>query len=118
MNSPSGRVPERDPEMFLMATQAYGDGTLELGFFSGVSIFIGIFGARNKSGGLRGGHEVGGRTQGVERAPHSRGCLGNLLAHLRYSVGFFWSKNNLREISGELDSIWFPFLRYSETRKK
>ena len=50
-----------------------------------------------------------GRAQGVGRALHPRGGLGTLLAHFWYSVGFFWSKNDLREISGQLDSVWFSF---------
>ena len=51
MDSPFGRVPERAPERFLVATEACASGTPDLGFFSGVSVFIGIFGAGNKSGG-------------------------------------------------------------------
>ena len=37
--------------------------------------------------------------------PHPRGCLGTPLVHLRCSVGFFWSKNKFREVSGQLDSV-------------
>ena len=37
--------------------------------------------------------------------PHPRGQPGTLLVQLRYSVGFFWSKNNLRKFLGQLDSI-------------
>ena len=48
--SPSGRVPEQGPDWFLVATEASRSGTPDLGFFSGVSIFIGIFGVGNKSG--------------------------------------------------------------------
>ena len=59
-----------------------------------------------------------GRAQGVGCAPHPRGCLGNLLAHLRCSVGFFWSKNNLRQISGQLDSVWYSFSIKLENKEK
>ena len=52
MVSPSDRVPEQGPDWFLVATEACGGGTPDLGFFSGVSIFIGIFGVVNKSGGV------------------------------------------------------------------
>ena len=48
---------------------------------------------------------VEGAPRGVGRAPRPRGCLGTLLAHLRCSVGFFWSKNNLRKFSGQLDYV-------------
>ena len=49
--SPFGRVPERAPERFLVATKACSGGTPDLGYFLEVSVFIGIFGVRNKSGG-------------------------------------------------------------------
>ena len=55
MVSPSGRVPEWDPDWFFAATEAFSDGTSDLGFFSEVSIFIRFFGIENKSWGcLRG----------------------------------------------------------------
>ena len=60
-------------------------------------------------GGPRDDHEIEGRAQGVVRAPHPGGGLGTPLVHLWYSVGFFWYKNNLREILGQLDSVWFSF---------
>ena len=44
MDSPSDRVPERAPDWFLVATEACGGGTPDLGFFLGVSEFIGIYG--------------------------------------------------------------------------
>ena len=50
-------------------------------------------------------NEAGGRAQGGGRAPHPRGQPGTLLVHLRYSVGFFWSKNKFREVLGQLDSV-------------
>ena len=49
--SPSGRVPEQGPGWFLVATEACGGGTPDLGFFRGVSLFIGIFGVGLTSGG-------------------------------------------------------------------
>ena len=105
MGSPSGRLPERAPERFLVATEACGGGTPDLGFFLEVWGYIRGVGVRNKSGGPRGGHEVGGAPRGVGRAPHPRGGLGTLLAHLWHSVGFFWSKNKFREVLGQLDSV-------------
>ena len=115
---PSGRVPEQGPDWFLVATEACSGGTPDLGFFSGVSVFIGIFGVGNKLGGPRGGHEVGGCAQGGRACPHPRGCLGTLLAHLRYSVGFFCSKNNLLKFSGQLDSVWFSFSAILKNKEK
>ena len=51
MISPSGKVPEQGPDWFLVSIEACGGGTPDLGLFLGVSIFIGIFGVQNKSGG-------------------------------------------------------------------
>ena len=53
-------------------------------------------------------HARGTRPGGRAR-PHPRGCLGTPLVHLRCSAGFFWSKNSLRQISGQLDSVCFSF---------
>ena len=44
MIPPSGRLPEKGPDWFLVDTEACGGGTSHLGFFWGVWIFIGIFG--------------------------------------------------------------------------
>ena len=68
--------------------------------------------------GLAGGPRGRERAQAGRARPHPRGCLGNLLAHLLYSVGFFWSKNNLREISGQLDSVWFSFSTILQKKEK
>ena len=43
-DSPSGRVPERGLDWFLMATELCGGGTSDLGLFLMVSLFIGFFG--------------------------------------------------------------------------
>ena len=62
-------MPEQGPNWFLVATEACGGGTPYLGFFSGVSVFIGIFGVGIKSGGLRVIHDIGGRAQGGRVRP-------------------------------------------------
>ena len=49
--SPSGRVPEQGPDWFLVATEACGGETPDLGYFLEVSVFIGFFGVRITSGG-------------------------------------------------------------------
>ena len=61
MVSPFGRVPERALDWFFVSIEACGGGTPDLGLFLGVSVFIGIFGVENKSGGPRGAHKTGGR---------------------------------------------------------
>jgi hypothetical protein len=61
---PSGRVPERAPDWFFVATEACSGGTPDLGFFLGVSGFIGIFGVGFTSGGPRGSHKPGAHPRG------------------------------------------------------
>ena len=51
MDPPSGRVPEQGPDWFLVATEACGGGTPDLGYFLEVFVFIGIFGVGLMSGG-------------------------------------------------------------------
>ena len=65
MDSPFGRVPERSPERFLVATEACGGGTPDLSSFLEVLGYVGIYGCRENVGGAKGGHEAGGRTQGA-----------------------------------------------------
>ena len=117
-DSPSGRVLEQGPDWFLVAIEACGGGTPDLGLFSGVSMFIGIFGVENKSGGSPRRPRGRGRAQGGRARPHPRGGLGTLLVHFRYSVGFFWSKNKLHQVSGQLDSVWFSFSAILKNKEK
>ena len=105
MDPPSGKVPEQGPDWFLVATEACGGGTPDLGYVLGVSVYIRGFGIENKSGGLRAVHDVGRHAQGGGRAPHPRGLPETLLAQLFYSMAFFWSKNKFREVPGQLDSV-------------
>ena len=51
MVSPSGRVPKQDPDWFLVATEACGGGTPDLGSVLEVLGFIGSVGIGNKSRG-------------------------------------------------------------------
>ena len=52
--SPSGRVPEQGSYLFLVAIEACGSGTPDLGYFLEVSVFIGFFGVGLTSGGSPG----------------------------------------------------------------
>ena len=61
---PSGRVLGRAPERFLVATEACGGGTPDLGFFLGVSVFIGILASVSCQGDLRVIHDIGGAPGG------------------------------------------------------
>ena len=51
MDPPSGRVPEQGHDWFLVAIEACGGGTPDLGYFLEVSIFIEIFGIGLMAGG-------------------------------------------------------------------
>ena len=78
MDPPSGRVPEQGPDWFLVATEACGGGTPDLGYFLEVSVFIGIFGVGLTLGGSQSRPRDRGRAlQGG--ALLSRGCLEDLL---------------------------------------
>ena len=44
-------MPEQGPDWFLVATEACGGGTPDLGYVLEVSVFIGIFGVGLTSGG-------------------------------------------------------------------
>ena len=67
--SPSDRVPEQGPDWFLVATEACGSGTPDLGFFSGGSVFIGLFGDGLTSGGSPSHPGDRGRAQGGRGRP-------------------------------------------------
>ena len=79
-DSPLRQGAETGLHWFFVNSEACGGGTPGLGFFSGVSGFIGIFGVGNKSGRCpsrprgRPAHPGGGR------APHPHGRPGTLLA--------------------------------------
>ena len=108
MIPPSDRVPKQGPDWFLVA-EACGSGTPDLGFFSGVSVFIRFLASVSRQGGIRVIHEAGGAPRGVRRALHPRGWLGALLAQLFYSQAFFWSLKNHHKLARQLDSIWYSF---------
>ena len=115
---PSGRVPEQGPNWFLVATEACGGGTPDLGYVLEVWVYIIGVGVGNKSGGST-RRPRGRECAQVGRArPHPHGVLGTLLVHLRYSVGFCWSKNDLREISRQLKSVWFSFSARLKNKEK
>ena len=77
MIPPYGRVPEQGPDWFLVATEACGGGTPDLGYVLEVWRFIGEVGVENKSGAPQGVHEAGGVPWGG--ALHPRGPHGTPL---------------------------------------
>ena len=63
--SPSGRVPERAPERFLVATEACGGGTPDLSSGLEVLGYVGIYGCRGYVSGPPGCSRGRGRAQGA-----------------------------------------------------
>ena len=58
--SPSGKVPERAPERFLVATEACGGGTPDLLCSSMFLGYMDIYRRKKSVRGARGAHEGGG----------------------------------------------------------
>ena len=85
-------------DWFLVAIEACGGGTPDLGFFSGVSVFIGIFGVENKSGGPRGDDKDEGRA-------HPCGGLVALLAQ-HFCFG---ASSGPQKVTVNFQLIWTPF---------
>ena len=92
-------------DWFSVATEASGSGTPDLLCSPKFLGYKGICRRKKCVSGPPGCPRGRGRAQGGGRAPHPRGQPGTLLVQLRYSVGFFWSKNKFREVSGQLDSV-------------
>ena len=86
-------------DWFSVATKAFGGGTPELLCSTKLLGDMGIYGRKKYVGGSL------GCQQGRGARPYPHGQPGTLLVHLRYSVGFFWSKNKFREVLGQLDSV-------------
>ena len=101
--SPSGRVPEQAPERFLVATEACSDGTPDLGFFSGVSIFIGIFGVGLTSGGSP-SHP---RDRGA--CPPPSWMAWDSSGPTLLLRGFLLVHKNRQKLAHQLDSVWYSF---------
>ena len=58
---PSGRVPERPPKRFLVATEACGSETPDLSSVLDVLRYVGIYGYKGYVGGQKGGPRGRGR---------------------------------------------------------
>ena len=74
---PSGRVPGRAPERFLVATEACGGGTPDLSSVLEVLGYIGIYGCKGYVGGPPGcSRGKGARPRGVGAPPTLVGSPG------------------------------------------
>ena len=65
MGSPSGRVPERAPERFFVATEACGSGTPDLSSVLEVLGYKSIYGCMGYVGGATGAPRGRGRAKGA-----------------------------------------------------
>ena len=114
---PSGRVPERAPERFLVATEACGGGTPDL---SSPWMFLGYVGLyrRKKSGGARGAHKTGGCPGGWARPPISWPPRSLLDLHSKSSGSRSFQKSRSRRFHSVWTPFDIPFLRNTETGNK
>ena len=101
MGSPSGRVPERAPERFLVATEACGGGTPDLSSVLEVLGYVGIYGCKGYVG------EASGGPRGRGRAPHPRGPVEAPLTWILLPVYLLFSKNMFRGVSGHSENFCF-----------
>ena len=86
---PSGRVPEQGPDWFLVAIEACGGGTPDLGYFLEVWAFIGEVGVENKSGGPTGSPRGTGA-----RPPPSWGPRDSPPVTIRSSIFYIFQKKS------------------------
>ena len=92
-------------DWFSVATEASGGGTPDLFYPPIVLGYMDIYRRKIYVGGSPGCPQGRGRTQGGGRAPLPRGLLVSPLACTPSLLGFFPSKKEFREVSGQLDSV-------------
>ena len=119
MISPSGTVPEQGLDWFLVATEACGGGTPDLGYVMEVWGYIRGVGVENKSGeSTRGPQGRRARPRGVG-APSTLVVASGLLWCIS---GTSWASFGPKTIVIEFQVNWtpfdIPFLQNSKTRKK
>ena len=98
MGSPSGKVPERAPERFLVSTEACGSGTPDLSSVLEVLGYVGIYRPKKAVG-------------RCSRGPRDRGARPVLASsrifyhELKVSRMIFFPKITLPKVSFRLDSV-------------
>ena len=96
MDPPSGRVPEQGPDWFLVATEACGGGTPDLGYFLEVWRFIGEVGVENKSGGpTESPRGIGARPRGLRAPSTLMGPTGLLSDNFLFQYFLYFLEKNL-----------------------
>ena len=94
---PSGRVPERAPERFLVATEASSGGTPELSCCLMFLGYMGIYRQKKSVGGASRGPRDKGHAQGGGCTPHPRGHLEASLPSTPSLLDHVRSKNHAPE---------------------
>ena len=94
MDAPSGRVPEQGLDWFLVATEACGSGTPDLGYFLEVWGLIGEVGVANKSGGpTESPRGTGARSRGVGAPSILVGPWDSPPINFRSNIFYIFQKN-------------------------
>ena len=97
MGSPSGRVPERTPERFLVAAEACGGGTPDLSSLSMFLGYVGLYKRKKSVGGASCDPREDRARLGGGRTPLSRGSLDASLACTPSLLDHNLSKNHAAE---------------------
>ena len=105
MESPSGRVPERALEKFLVSTEACDGGTPDLSSYPMVLGYMGIYRRKKSVGGGSRGPQDRGRAQGVGAPSYLLASLKLPGLVLQVSWIMFVPKITLPKVSFRLDSV-------------
>ena len=118
MDPPSGRVPKQGPDWFLVAIEACGGGTPDLGYFLEVSVFIGIFGVGLTSGGSPSRPRDRGRTQGGRARPPPSWTAQDTSGPTLLLQGLLLVQKNHQKLARQLDSVWYSFSAILKNKEK
>ena len=123
-DSPSGRVPKRAPERFLVATEACGGGTPDLSCCPLFLGYMGIYRRKKSVGGAtrgprdRGRAQGGGRPRGWARPPISWLPRGSSGVNSKSPGSYSSKKSRCRRFHSVWTPFDIPFLRNTEIGKK
>ena len=107
--SPSDRVSEQGPDWFLVATEACGGGTPDLGYFLEVWVFIGIFGVSLTSRGSSSHPRGRGRAHGGRARPPPSWTARDSSGPTLLLRGLLLVHKNRQKLASQLDSVWYSF---------
>ena len=96
-------------DWFSVAIEACSGGTADLGFFSGVSVFIGIFGVGLTSGGSPSHPRGKGARPGGRARPPPSWMAQDSSGPTILLRGLLLVKKNHQKLARQLDSVWYSF---------